>query len=138
MSFASVSGSSIGQHLILPFSGNNSGIAMGAQQEVISLPIDKGVWIFNATFSVSTSNLSPVGSTLSAQASVTFGTTILAKHHIDNQLSDDVNLVVTTAWKIAARIGLLHTGYTALTQCATTFSRQISPIILVGRSLTVG
>jgi len=45
---------------------------------------------------------------------------------------------VTTAWKIAARIGLLHTGYTALTQCATTFSRQISPIILVGRSLTVG
>ena len=44
----------------------------------------------------------------------------------------------TTAWKIAARIGLLHTGYTALTQCATTFSRQISPIILVGRSLTVG
>ena len=93
MSFASVSGSSIGQHLILPFSGNSSGIAMGAQQEVISLPIDKGVWIFNATFRVSTSNLSPAGSTLSADASVTFGSSVLARHHIDNQLSDDVNLV---------------------------------------------
>jgi len=59
----------------------------------VSLPIDKGVWIFNATFRVSTSNLSPVGSTLSADASVSFGGSVLAKHHIDNQLSDDVNLV---------------------------------------------
>jgi hypothetical protein len=92
MSFASVSGSSIGQHLILPFSGNNSGIAMGTPEVVVSQAVDKGAWIFSVNFSIFTSNFSPANSTLSAQAVVTYGSTVLAKHHIDNQLHDDICL----------------------------------------------
>jgi hypothetical protein len=104
---------------------------MGAQQEVISLPIDKGVWIFNATFSVTTSTLSPAGSTFSGDASVTFGTTVLAKHHIDNQLSDDVNLVGVVFSDGTQDLSLTVTAFTVGSENATSWGYSDGKIDLV-------
>lgn len=93
MSFASVTGSCIGQRSTIPFTAVDDGsLAMGQTVAVITTTPPLGTYVFTASFSVFSGSVLHQEMALEASCKVTYDDVIIAKHRVDGQYYDDVCL----------------------------------------------
>jgi len=91
MSFASVTGSSIGARSSYPFTGITDGsLQMGQQVALVDFLPSQGTYVFSTSFSIFSGSAVSHANTLQASCVVTYNGVTIAKYKIDNQANDDI------------------------------------------------